>query len=463
MKVPSNARRFDGQVQIMHVESEREQYFLKWLWGKRLLIQTQSLDEETGKLDKTIERGDRKYELLVSKMIKSKGKNPKFARFEQTIVKAYYVAVEGSEFEQIDLHTEMNRLGDFSSEAEAGKIASRLELMVSTAAWAPNKSHPLQFELKPSDFELVEENANEGCGFVPLSFLEEHLGATLAQKAGAIQVRIFGAKIGWYKGMLTRKQDICRIQLPPTMRKVDKSICNQSPDWVFLVVTHVYPSEACKMMGRYLNPHLPNPSETWRQRNLQGLADNAMYWHLLQINGVPEGAIQKYSEQSTEWAGRKHASLLGIADATGELPKDTVFITGSGTVPESSPGSCFICPLMVTRFPCTEKDDLVVLNCIKSKPQNMTPEHWEFMEKLPFGMIVFAAPGDGKLSIPQRIADGDLDGDCYTCLWVCASLSALLLLFCMKIASMSSLHWTTPLFIIIGRGDCELRQGKQGH
>ena len=414
MEDPSNVCQFDKPLLIIHQETGKEQYFAKWLFKNRLSIVTadlQNLDE----LEKTKEIDGRECELLVSKMTKNEGKNNKYSCYERKIVKAYYVETSG-----LSLKSELERLGDFSGEKEPGKIASRLELMVSTALRAPNKDYSMQFKLKPSDFVLVEENFHDGCGFAPIKFFEDHLGR-LAQSTGVIQVRIFGAKIGWYKGLLMKKPGINRIELPPSMRKVEKSNHKKSPNWVVLVIHRYFPSESCTMMGRALNPIQKDPPRRWVETNLKGLDENPMYWHLLQLNNVPDEVIQNYSDKCRDWGSRQHCYLVGVADPTGDLPKDTVFITGYGFVVSNDPQRVVTMKTLVTRFPCTEKRDLVCIKCVRSKPPSMTDDDWEFLQSLPFGMMVFAA--SNGTPIPHRIADGDLDGDLFLGLWVCINLS----------------------------------------
>ncbi len=46
----------------------------------------------------------------------------------------------------------------------------------------------------------------------------------------------------------------------------------------------------------------------------------------------------------------------------------------------------------------------------------MTNHDWEFLQSIPFGLIVFGKSST-NLSLPEQIGDGDLDGDLYHVLW----------------------------------------------
>lgn len=89
--------------------------------------------------------------------------------------------------------------------------------------------------LSPEQFELIDEPLTAesgGCGFIPEELLIELLRCgkeripIAAKRATSIQVRIIivvkdtpGAPGGIFKGMLTAKAGISKIQLPPSMHK----------------------------------------------------------------------------------------------------------------------------------------------------------------------------------------------------------------------------------------------------
>ena len=47
----------------------------------------------------------------------------------------------------------------------------------------------------------------------------------------------------------------------------------------------------------------------------------------------------------------------------------------------------------------------------------MSEEDWGWLNSLGFGCVIFSNPRKGQMSMPERIADGDLDGDWYVVCW----------------------------------------------
>ena len=47
----------------------------------------------------------------------------------------------------------------------------------------------------------------------------------------------------------------------------------------------------------------------------------------------------------------------------------------------------------------------------------MSAEKWSYLKSLPYGLIIFGKSSDPHISLPEQIADGDLDGDLYHALW----------------------------------------------
>jgi hypothetical protein len=47
----------------------------------------------------------------------------------------------------------------------------------------------------------------------------------------------------------------------------------------------------------------------------------------------------------------------------------------------------------------------------------MTKEAYEWLNKMPFGIVIFGFPNPGCKPAPVLIANGDLDGDRYFCCW----------------------------------------------
>jgi len=57
------------------------------------------------------------------------------------------------------------------------------------------------------------------------------------------------------------------------------------------------------------------------------------------------------------------------------------------------------------------------LTTVTTQPFDMPKADWEFLDKLEFGSIIFSRPNVGKMSMPEHIACGDLDGDLYLICW----------------------------------------------
>merc|ERR1712238_315349 len=139
--------------------------------------------------------------------------------------------------------------------------------------------------------------------------------------------------------------------------------------------------------------------------------------------GVPDDVLSSYERSSKHWEGSHHAYCVGVADPTDALPEGTVFVTGFGV-------ECPDRDILITRFPCTEKSDGRILSAISSRPKKMNEEDWKMLCSMHFGMLIFATPNDpGVKSIPETIADGDLDGDPYFICWDSDIVS------CIKVAS----------------------------
>lgn len=99
-----------------------------------------------------------------------------------------------------------------------------------------------------------------------------------------------------------------------------------------------------------------------------------------------------------------------MRDDTNSLPLDSVFIGGLNAL------NCGRSKVFVTRYPCTEKGDGILVRIILSQPQAMSDDKWTHLKTMPYGMIVFGKSSD-VLSTPEKINDGDLDGDLYHVLW----------------------------------------------
>ena len=165
--------------------------------------------------------------------------------------------------------------------------------------------------INSSYFKTIEENGNEGCGFAPPNFIEDLLRNTAeAKRADAIQVRIFGPKIGVAKGLLMKKVSAEKIELPPSMLKVSPSKCCIE-DWVVVVVSDVFPSRKNRDIGKFHDPNEKDP----RVSDLKFLENTAkfskMYMRLFRGFGVPGKVLDRYYNQMKRSAAAiKHCHLV---------------------------------------------------------------------------------------------------------------------------------------------------------
>lgn len=162
-----------------------------------------------------------------------------------------------------------------------------------------------------SYFSTIEENGNEGCGFAPPNYIEDLLGNTKeAKRADAIQVRIFGPKIGIAKGLLMKKISAKKIELPPSMVKVSPSKCCNE-DWVVVVVSDVFPSKKNENIGNFHDPNEKDP----RVSDLKWLEHTTkfseMYKRLFRGFGVSKKVLDRYYDQMKRSAAAiKHSHLV---------------------------------------------------------------------------------------------------------------------------------------------------------
>lgn len=166
--------------------------------------------------------------------------------------------------------------------------------------------------INSSYIKTIEENGNEGCGFAPPNYIEDLLGVNTveAKRADAIQVRIFGPKIGVAKGLLMKKVSAEKIELPKSMMKVSPSKCC-AEDWVVVVVSDVFPSKTNEHIGKFHDPNKKDPLVSY----LKGLEYTAkfspMYMRLFRGFGVGKKVLDRYYHQMKRSAAAiKHTHLV---------------------------------------------------------------------------------------------------------------------------------------------------------
>lgn len=318
-----------------------------------------------------------------------------------------YIAESGLGLEPISLKEKLQRVADFAAIKNVNKIASRLELMQSTAI----KTCPPQ-HLTVDDFEVIDENFSDvtnesmgdGCGFISCEMLARLLKKSI-DKVLAVQVRIFGPKLGIWKGMLCRKPNIDKIQLVQSMQKVKKATFPDPEDWVCMVVVHAMPSSTNVAFERYLMTG--KFSDSLRVNSM-----SRMTKRLLKCLGVSEGSIDELDEKG--FMGDR-AFLVGLADPTNLIPEGKVFITGFKCI-RNRPGFNVSDKIFLTRSPSVKPTDGRLVSVIMDKPENMPLKTWHWLNSLPWGGLIFSTAGKG-VPIPMACASGDVDGDLYFACW----------------------------------------------
>jgi len=388
-----------------------DEFFFRHKFGDRLHIKENRVSLTSSPLDKTIQFNGRQYILIASKFdnggsSKSHSNYSFFGKTAGPHIKSFYLAGTKESVQE-----ELNEIANFSELwFDPGKLASRLELLLSPAYRGIKGAY--QFELPLTEFEEVDtpENMTMGCGFIPTRLLQKLLGNAVLD-VFAIQVRIISPHLGIFKGMLVAKQGISQIQLPQSMKKVIQVEGSKSPEKVYLLIKNTFPTKKQSNHERVLNPNdnrFPTKDTT---NNLEGL--NPSVSNVLLGCGVSQLTLQVYNDgqNSKDWGQRKHEALIGVSDCTNSgLPEGKVFITGWGSGKEKK--------VIVTRVPCTEMEDLVVIPVITEQPSTMSDDDWSHLSTLAFGAIMFASPKDcDTTSLPERVNNSDLDGDFFCVIW----------------------------------------------
>ena len=269
------------------------------------------------------------------------------------------------------------------------KVAARLELLLSTAQHPDHVHHQT---LEASNFVMIPEYGNVGCGFIPRPMIDRLLGRP-SPLVCALQVRICIPSMGVFKGILMEKLGIDKIELPPSMKKVDAvvgSTAQKKPALLMINQCGIYPYE--KRIRQKANAFQD-------ARSISPMAR----WVLSQ-----KSVSQTYLQQPN----RQISSLLGVADPTDGIPPECIFLTGIHQHLNE-----FGDNVLVSRFPMTEAADARVLPILKERPQSMSLKNWHFLCSKPFGLVIFGNPEPGKDSMPEQISQGDLDGDDYFICW----------------------------------------------
>lgn len=101
-----------------------------------------------------------------------------------------------------------------------------------------------------------------------------------------------------------------------------------------------------------------------------------------------------------------HAYVRGVADPTGKIPHDMVFIPGLQKDPATLDG---VNTIVITRSPALLAEDMRMVKLMTTKPDSMSDEDFEFLNSLKLGVVIFGFSLKGFLPIPECISGGDLD------------------------------------------------------
>ena len=200
-------------------------------------------------------------------------------------------------------------------------------------------------------------------------------------------------------GVLVRKQLISKIQLPLSMKKVEKSenvvLGNQD---VFMLWNNIFPSKINKEIGKFMNPNDDRkPPVT---KDLGNFKDNRTIHQIMIKWGLNQDVLDQYIKDSSAYARHYHSWFVGVCDPTSSLPEGTVFLSGMGGRQSE---------VFITRTPCTEKDNAKILSVVTEKPVKMSNEDWKMLCSWQLGIVVFAFPSEtDSLSIPETIANGGI-------------------------------------------------------
>ena len=183
----------EGELEI--IREADDEFFLRWYFGSdRVKIIEVGLNSfEMIETTRTI--GTKVYTLVASKYEQGADDHNFRSRLSKfggrPYAKCYYVAGDCRSVQK-----KLDDIANFSDLVLApGKLASRLELLVSTAASQSlgGEKTPNIYKLPASHLEEIDnpENQTMGCGFIPGHILEDLLGNNNdAKDALAIQVRI---------------------------------------------------------------------------------------------------------------------------------------------------------------------------------------------------------------------------------------------------------------------------------
>jgi len=220
--------------------------------------------------------------------------------------------------------------------------------------------------------------------------LDQLLGEE-AEHIFAIQVRIYISNMGIFKGVLTEKPGIDKIELPSSMNKVKPSASRTDNRAILMI----------NKSGKY-----PYASRIERQQ--QNFTDEKRFPDMARWMMIQKGVSNSYLMQNNP----HHDTVKGLVDPTDSLPSGCIFLTGI-----QGHYDLFGEKVLVSRYPMIEASDGVLIPLVKEKPATMTDAQWDFLQSKPFGAVYFGKPSPGERALSEYIAQGDCDGDDYFVCW----------------------------------------------
>ena len=368
-------------------------------------IMTFTYELPAKKLDPVKFIDGKRYELYYADVGNDPTKSSVYFKTKQVV--AHYLQTE-------NLRELEESLADFGS-LKPRKVWARRRLFLSTAVTLKVGTCGIS-ELTQADIAMHDNSCTVGCGFIDEALLEELLGNNVAaRRAIGVQIRINVPTLGVFKGVLMRKRitNGPPIQLNDSLQKVFGSRNVDAMDSGHIIMKRVFPSNTNLQVARLFR-HEKEMTKSFRKQVKLGkdCKLSKMYKNLMHGLGVPKEVLSHY-EQSFKRDVQNclcHTHLVGVADPTGSLPPNTVYMTGVDD-------GLDVGEVFIARSPSVEPGDGRVVKIISSKPATMSQEDWEWLNSLHFGAIIFANPKEGQRPLPEIIADGDLDGDLYFVCW----------------------------------------------
>ncbi len=336
---------------------------------------------------------------------------------QQAAIKVFYVAVRTKDGELMDLQHELELLGDFSSLATE-KVVARLKLLFTDAKRTNFVAQPRCIFSTPADLYTEIEDRGDGCGFFSkelfTKLFDDENKRRKYKDVAALQVRIVCPRLGFFKGVLMLKDIMSghMVQLPPSMKKVPPSKHDDLKETAVILIRQTFPSLANITLEKYWKTGQITESDT-RTRE-QGMKDGFIKF-LSKAFKMKDSELQKILSDSKRLPSIKHVGVVGVADCTDAIPSGMAYLSGFQNIPNFQV-ALKQRSLFVSRFPCIERNDARRVTIVTTKPSQMAPSQWEFLQSLPFGVIMFGFDA-GKRATPAQIANGDLDGDLYFVSW----------------------------------------------